>query len=191
MISEEALALALLASMGVDKYEAGVVGVVLEQMHRSVQTILSEAREAAIHAGRDSVTVEDLELVDDLAAEDGYCAAPLPSREAMFDLARSCNARPLRMPDGHGLRLPPNDCVLTGRCYQLAPKDLGEATTQRAAPLTGAPSTGGVSSVAGLVGNTTFHPPPHYGTAATVPPSSHSAVITPALPSGAPPEQHR
>ena len=121
-MSEEALASALLANLGVEKYEPGVVGVVLEQMHRSVQAILMEAREAAMHAGRDTIGVEDLELVEDLA-DDGYCASPLPSREAMFDLARVCNARPIRIPDTHGLRLPPNECLLTGQCYQLSPKD--------------------------------------------------------------------
>eukprot|EP00634_Sargassococcus_sp_CCMP2135_P011132 CAMPEP_0198667908 /NCGR_PEP_ID=MMETSP1467-20131203/70428_1 /TAXON_ID=1462469 /ORGANISM="unid. sp., Strain CCMP2135" /LENGTH=176 /DNA_ID=CAMNT_0044404619 /DNA_START=30 /DNA_END=560 /DNA_ORIENTATION=- len=143
-MSEEAVAQALLGAMGVEKYEPGVASVVLEHMHRSVQSILAEAREAALHAQRDTLQVQDLELVEDLA-EDGYCASPLPTREAMFDLARRCNAKPLRIPDGHGLRLPPSDSLLTAQCYQLTPRD-AESSQFHPAP---ASSPAAASSAAG------------------------------------------
>mmetsp|Transcript_3564 Transcript_3564/g.4998 ORF Transcript_3564/g.4998 Transcript_3564/m.4998 type:complete len:215 (+) Transcript_3564:35-679(+) len=131
MMSEEAVAHALLVSMGIDRYEGRVVGVVLEHMHRSVQAILTEARELAIHAGRDILQVNDIELVDDLAAEDGYCASPLPSRETMLELARACNSEPIQIPDGHGLRLPPPEFQLTGQCYQFVPKEISPQKTNQ------------------------------------------------------------
>ncbi|KAJ8604286.1 hypothetical protein CTAYLR_002497 [Chrysophaeum taylorii] len=135
MVSEEAIAQALLASLNVDKYEPGVVGVVLEQMHRAAQAILSDSRDAALHAGRDVITVEDVQLADDLAREDNYSASPVPSRDAMFQVAKIVNAQPIKLDDGHGLRLPPKEYQLTARAFQLAPADnLSRASNNGARP---------------------------------------------------------
>lgn len=119
LASEEAVAQALLASLEVDRYEAAVVSVVLEQMHRAAQAVLSDARELALHAGRDTITLADIQLADDLAAQDNYAASPLPSREAMLHLAKIVNAQPLALDTSHGIRLPPRDYQLTARNFQL------------------------------------------------------------------------
>lgn len=120
--SEEAVAQALLSSLKIERYEPGVISVVLEQMHRAAQALLTDGRDAALHAGRDAITVQDLQLVDDLAAEDDYSASPLPSREAMFQVARLTNAQPIKLDDGHGLRLPPKEYRLTNNNFQLVPR---------------------------------------------------------------------
>ena len=64
----------------------------VEQMHRTVQALLSDARDLALHSGRDAVSARDVRKVDELAAEDGYSARPLPSREAMLEMARVVTA---------------------------------------------------------------------------------------------------
>lgn len=118
---EEAVAAALVASLEIDRYEPAIVSVVLDQMHRAAYSILSEARELALHAGRELIEVGDLQLADDMAADDNYAASPMPSRESMLQLSQVVNSQPLTIDEGHGLRLPPRDYQLTARSYQLLP----------------------------------------------------------------------
>ena len=63
MESEEAVAEALLASLDVAAYEPEVVGVILEQMHRSARTLLSDARDLAAHRGSDQIEPRDVRKV--------------------------------------------------------------------------------------------------------------------------------
>ena len=63
MDSEEAVAAALLASLNVDQYEPEVLGIVLEQMHRTVQVLLSDSRDLSIHCGRDTIAARDVRKV--------------------------------------------------------------------------------------------------------------------------------
>ena len=58
--SEESVAEALLASLDVEQYEPEVLGIVLEQMHRTVQVLLSDARDLSHHCGRDAVSARDV-----------------------------------------------------------------------------------------------------------------------------------
>ena len=127
---EERVAEALLASLAVEHYEPEVVGVVLEQMHRTVQALLSDARDLALHSGRDAVSARDVRKVDELAAEDGYSARPLPSREAMLEMARVVNEKRIELPDSHGVRLPADDAgKLSARGYALEPN--GKVVTKK------------------------------------------------------------
>ena len=46
----------------------------------------------------------------------------------MLDVARAINDQPIRLPDGHGLRLPPDDVgALSMRGYVLEPRTTGAA----------------------------------------------------------------
>ena len=57
-----------------------------------------------------------------MAAEDGYSARPLPSRETMLEIARSVNDKCIKLPDSHGVRLPADDAgKLSARGYALVP----------------------------------------------------------------------
>ena len=58
--------------------------------------------------------------VDALAAEDGYSARPLPSREATLERAKIVNSAPLTLADGHGVLLPADERgKLSSRGYAL------------------------------------------------------------------------
>lgn len=119
---EVVAAQALLSSMGVENYDAGVVGVVIEQMHRSIQALLSQARELALHSGRSQVTLKDLQLTDDFAQEDNYASSPSPSRESLFQLARVINSQPITLNRNGGTSLPANE-VLDHRPFDIFPSD--------------------------------------------------------------------
>ncbi|KAJ1446942.1 hypothetical protein M885DRAFT_501855 [Pelagophyceae sp. CCMP2097] len=126
-MDEEGSAAALLAQLGAE-YEPAVLGIVLEQMHRTVQAVLNEARDAALHAGRDAVTAHDLRLVEELGRHDGYAAPTLPSRDEMLLFAKKCNARPLRRQDASGIRLPPAAHQLAApRCRFVAKRKAEKA----------------------------------------------------------------
>lgn len=120
---DAAAARALLASLGVEKYDPAVVAVVVEQMHRSVQALLSQARDLSLHSGRSQISLKDLQLSDDIAQEDNYASSPSPSREAMFQLASVVNSQPIRLDQQSGMRLPnKNNQLLDNPSFDILPR---------------------------------------------------------------------
>lgn len=93
----------IIRSMGVDKYEAGVVHALMQLLHTHVGELLEEAQGVAEHAGRAELELDDLRLA--AAAAAARVPAP-PGPAAVLQLARERNALPLplRVPD---LPLPP------------------------------------------------------------------------------------
>jgi histone H3/H4 len=101
---------ALLKDMGVEKYDASVVHMLLDVVHAHVGDLLISALAVAEHAGHSEIGLEDLQLAAD--AQRSY-AEPLP-RTAILSLARERNAVPLPLmaphldgPEGGDLPLPP------------------------------------------------------------------------------------
>ena len=77
-----------------------VIDVLTEQLHRYMQTLLSDAHDLTTHCGRTTITAEDVRLAETLASHDGYGPRSLPTHDVLMDLARQINAvdLPLRRP---------------------------------------------------------------------------------------------
>jgi histone H3/H4 len=88
---------ALLKDMGVEKYDASVVHMLLDVVHAHVGDLLLSALAVAEHAGHSEIGLDDLQLAAD--AQRSY-AEPLP-RTAILSLARERNAVPLPLMAPH------------------------------------------------------------------------------------------
>jgi len=111
----------LLASMDVEHWEPRVVNQMLDWMARYSSEVLKDSKDFAAHAGRDSITVADVQLAIDhrLDAKSG-----LPSRTQALQMARQKNSKPLRTYIGEepvrgSVLLPPFDQSLMRTNYQM------------------------------------------------------------------------
>lgn len=150
-IDEERLMMELLATMGVKRYEQALASQLVECMHRFSEDVLRDGHDFAVHAARKTTEIEDLKLA--LRVRE---ASSLPSRDAMFDLAREVNSAPFPPIVGlAGLRLPAPECQITNRPFRIVQKRNSTATTPLAGGATNPPTnTAATSSAAGAASGT-------------------------------------
>ena len=97
-----------------------VIDVLTEQLHRYMQTLLSDASDLTAHCGRTTITAEDVRLAETLASHDGYGPRSLPTHDFLMDLARQINAVDLPPPSpAVGLHLPEPEHQLNARPYRV------------------------------------------------------------------------
>ncbi len=97
-----------------------VIDVLTEQLHRYMQTLLSDAHDLTTHCGRTTITAEDVRLAETLASHDGYGPRSLPTHDVLMDLARQINAVDLPPPSpAIGLHLPDPEHQLNARPYRV------------------------------------------------------------------------
>ena len=98
----------------------GIVATYVPELHRYMQTLLSDAHDLTTHCGRTTITAEDVRLAETLASHDGYGPRSLPTHDVLMDLARQINAVDLPPPSpAIGLHLPDPEHQLNARPYRV------------------------------------------------------------------------
>merc|ERR1711916_128879 len=106
----------ILASMGLEDYDAAVVDQLLEFTHRYVGQVLADARVYSKYAKKPAVDLADARLAIQSRANEAF--SQVPPREFLLSLATKKNATPLPIiPSEYGLRLPPPRHTLTAPNY--------------------------------------------------------------------------
>lgn len=117
----------ILASMGVASYQDHVPLQLVDCAYRYTIGVLQDAliysdyahangagQPAGMAATNAPLTVDDMRLA--VAARTAYQFKPTAPKELLLELAQERNKRPLPpVPQGYGLRLPPETYCLTGR----------------------------------------------------------------------------
>ncbi|KAI9017816.1 transcription initiation factor IID, 31kD subunit-domain-containing protein [Gaertneriomyces semiglobifer] len=108
----------ILQGMGVNDFEPRVVIALLEFIHRYTLDVLSDSQTYADHAGRGTITVDDVKIAIASRAATTFTAPP--GREVLEQLAAKKNAAPLPVvANRFGVRLPPERHTLTGSNFQI------------------------------------------------------------------------
>ncbi|CAM9130262.1 unnamed protein product [Discosporangium mesarthrocarpum] len=90
-------------------------------MRKYANAILFDAKDYANHAGRSSITMEDVRLA--VRQNQESSAAITPQRDDLIQLAGEVNRRPLLpLPEVYGLHLPPPQYRMTAALVQLVPE---------------------------------------------------------------------
>lgn len=121
----------ILASMGVSSYQDHVPLQLVDCAYRYTISVLQDAlvyadyahangsgQPAGMAATNSPLTVDDIRLA--VSARTAYQFKPTAPKELLLELAQERNKRPLPpVPQGYGLRLPPETFCLTGRDRDL------------------------------------------------------------------------
>ena len=119
----------LLKSMGVEEYQPRVLNQLLEFMYRYVSEILQDGLMYAEHAGRQELSVDDVQLAVQARVNSSFTQPP--PRELLLELAKEKNSNPLPpYPARLGVLLPPEEHCLIQPTYQIEPKPAPKRTSQ-------------------------------------------------------------
>lgn len=117
----------LLKSMGVEEYQPRVLNQLLEFMYRYVSEILQDGLMYAEHAGRQELSVDDVQLAVQARVNSSFTQPP--PRELLLELAKEKNSNPLPpYPARLGVLLPPEEHCLIQPTYQIEPKPAPKRT---------------------------------------------------------------
>lgn len=117
----------LLKSMGVEEYQPRVLNQLLEFMYRYVSEVLQDGLMYAEHAGRQELSVDDVQLAVQARVNSSFTQPP--PRELLLELAKEKNSNPLPpYPQRLGVLLPPEEHCLVQPSYQIEPKPAPKRT---------------------------------------------------------------